>query len=372
MQMGKLCLLTTLAVATTGLVAQTTVTTSGGTANTVPLFTGGATIGNSLMTQGTSTPPGGTSAIPSLFMSERLYLANPGNVLTMRGLANTSWTYDIRNDQVGALTFQSEAPSSAPFAIDQLGNIGIGTTTPKAALDVSTGIIHVAGQANPTTTGQGAYLGWNMTGGQGETDFINNQGGGPGGFYFVNVPASGGPQTRVLTVGPTGTVTLGAGASLVFPDGSAQSTAFNSSTPCIAGGDYAESVDVTGARGQYEPGDVMGIDPEHSGNYLKVQAAYSTLVAGVYSTKPGFVGRRQPASKPKDGEVPMAMVGIVPTKVSAENGPIHVGDLLVSSSTPGHAMKGTDRTLLTGAVVGKALDNLESGTGIIEAMITLQ
>jgi len=58
--------------------------------------------------------------------------------------------------------------------------------------------------------------------------------------------------------------------------------------------------------------------------------------------------------------------------VSAENGPIKVGDLLVASSTLGHAMKGTDRSLLTGAVVGKALGSLDSGTGVIEVLVTLQ
>ena len=51
----------------------------------------------------------------------------------------------------------------------------------------------------------------------------------------------------------------------------------------------------------------------------------------------------------------MAMVGRVPTKVSAENGPIHAGDLLVASSKMGYAMKGTDHDKMLGAVVGKAL-----------------
>jgi len=97
------------------------------------------------------------------------------------------------------------------------------------------------------------------------------------------------------------------------------------------------------------------------------------LVVGVYSTKPGVVGRRQTTDqKTSKTEVPMAMVGIVPTKVSAENGPIKRGDLLVTSSTSGYAMKGTDRSLLTGAVIGKALGSLDSGTGVIEVVVTLQ
>jgi hypothetical protein len=72
------------------------------------------------------------------------------------------------------------------------------------------------------------------------------------------------------------------------------------------------------------------------------------------------------------GEIPLAIVGIVPCKVSAENGPIKAGDLLVSASIPGHAMKGTDRSKMAGAIVGKALDNFESGTGVIQVLVSLQ
>ncbi len=68
----------------------------------------------------------------------------------------------------------------------------------------------------------------------------------------------------------------------------------------------------------------------------------------------------------------MAMMGIVPTKVTAENGAIHPGDLLVTSSTPGYAMKGTDRNRMLGAVIGKALGSLDSGKGAIEVVVTFQ
>jgi hypothetical protein len=68
----------------------------------------------------------------------------------------------------------------------------------------------------------------------------------------------------------------------------------------------------------------------------------------------------------------MAIIGIVPTKVSAENGPVRRGDLLVTSSIPGYAMKGVDHSRMLGAVIGKALGNLDSGTGVVEVLITLQ
>jgi hypothetical protein len=165
-------------------------------------------------------------------------------------------------------------------------------------------------------------------------------------------------------------LTNGSGASITFADGTTQSTAW---TGTLCGGDYAESVDVSGERAQYERGDVLVIDPSQPGNFLKSSRPYSRLVAGIYSTKPGFVGRRQ-STDPKLSatEVPMAMVGIVPTKATAENGPIEVGDLLVSSSLPAHAMKGGDGVLPTGTVIGKALGSLPSGTGVIEVLVSLQ
>jgi hypothetical protein len=111
--------------------------------------------------------------------------------------------------------------------------------------------------------------------------------------------------------------------------------------------------------------------------------SYSTLVAGIYSTKPGVLATPYGMDDPHlAGNLPLAMVGIVPCKVSAENGAIAVGDLLVTSSVPGHAMKGTDRRKMLGAVVGKALQAFDprdaegqpirTATGKIEVLVTLQ
>ena len=195
----------------------------------------------------------------------------------------------------------------------------------------------------------------------------------PSGLLNSNITVSNG-NVGIGTTNPaynldvTGQIRATTG--YVFPDGSTQTTAF---IPANCGADYAESVGVTGDRTSFTPGDLLVIDPNNPGSFLKSNQPYSTLIAGVYSTKPGFVGRLEPASAKTDAiEVPMAMVGRVPTKVSAENGPIKVGDLLVSSSTVGYAMKGTDRSQMLGAVVGKALGPLDSGTGTILVLVTLQ
>ena len=139
----------------------------------------------------------------------------------------------------------------------------------------------------------------------------------------------------------------------------------------LGGADYAELVNVKGARSNYEPGDVLVIGKDGLGEVQKSSEPYSTLVAGIFATRSGLMGSRESLDK-KAAQIPMGMVGIVPTKVTAENGPIHKGDLLVSSSTPGYAMKGTDRNRMLGAVIGKALGELPSGTGTVEVLVTLQ
>ncbi|HPS78068.1 MAG TPA: hypothetical protein PLS53_07940, partial [Thermoanaerobaculaceae bacterium] len=68
----------------------------------------------------------------------------------------------------------------------------------------------------------------------------------------------------------------------------------------------------------------------------------------------------------------LALVGQVPVKVTAQGGSIAIGDLLVASSTPGHAMRCADRHLCAGAVIGKALQPFTGEAGVIRMLATLQ
>lgn len=139
------------------------------------------------------------------------------------------------------------------------------------------------------------------------------------------------------------------------------------------GADFAESLPVVGDRSKYSPGDLLEIDSSGNSQLTLSRQPYSTRVAGVYSTKPGLLGTAHAIdAPPSETEIPLAVVGIVPCRVTAENGPIEAGDLLVTSSVPGHAMKGVDRNKMVGAVVGKALDRLTEGTGVIRILVTLQ
>jgi hypothetical protein len=138
------------------------------------------------------------------------------------------------------------------------------------------------------------------------------------------------------------------------------------------GADFAESVAVAKGSAQREPGDLLIVDTDGKRQLKLSEESYSTLVAGIYSTKPGVLATAHKMGEAAANEIPLAIVGIVPCKVSAENGPIQPGDLLVTSSTPGHAMKGTDRARMLGAVVGKALEPLNEGKGVIQVLVTLQ
>jgi len=129
--------------------------------------------------------------------------------------------------------------------------------------------------------------------------------------------------------------------------------------------DVAETVKINTEK--IEAGDVVIIDPENDNQVTITNKPYDTRVAGVISTSPGVtLGSKENES----GMKPLAIAGIVPTKVTTTNGPIERGDLLTTSSIPGYAMKASEFKL--GIIVGKALESLESGEGKINVLITLQ
>lgn len=136
--------------------------------------------------------------------------------------------------------------------------------------------------------------------------------------------------------------------------------------------DFAVTMAVEGDRAAYEPGDVLAASALGSGAANRTVAAYSPAVVGVYSAAPAFVGGRPVTGDDGPAGVPVAILGIVTCKVSAENGAIRPGDLLVTSGTPGHAMRGDRERALPGTILGKALEPLDSGTGLIQVLVTLQ
>jgi hypothetical protein len=137
-----------------------------------------------------------------------------------------------------------------------------------------------------------------------------------------------------------------------------------------SGADFAEQMAVEGEESGYEPGDVLVISASTDRTVELSTSPFATAVIGVYSTQPALLAGAPDTDEPLAG-IPVAITGIAPCKASAENGSIQRGDLLVTSSTPGHAMRAGDNPP-PGTVLGKAMQPLESGTGTIAVLVTLQ
>jgi hypothetical protein len=107
----------------------------------------------------------------------------------------------------------------------------------------------------------------------------------------------------------------------------------------------------------------------------RAQAEASTavigVVAGTYYVQEALGGRIEMAEAAPGEYVTIVTLGsFAGIKVDATYGPIQPGDLLVSSPTPGHAMRADSPGI--GTVIGKALGALDEGTGLIPIMVTLQ
>jgi len=251
------------------------------------------------------------------------------NWFTWSGIALADWAMFRSDSGVAGLIFATGGASPLLFAtadtermrVAPSGCVGIGTTNPVATLQVQ------GDEAN-----------------------------------LLALYDSANPVDIKFKVAKTGNV---------YADGS-----YYSPTTAVQAGsaDVAERINTSE---WVEPGNVVEIDPDHPGFFRKARSPYSTRVAGIISTSPGVVlGNNFDASADKweDNRPVLAIAGRVPVRVTAENGAIQVGDLLVSSSAPGVAMKALDQVACIGATIGKAMGPLleEEGTGVIMAQVMLR
>lgn len=221
--------------------------------------------------------------------------------------------------------------------------------------------------------------------GPGATIFARAFGLGRAGVFRVDGFSNTNPALEAVTAGTGGTALLAnhtgsSGDVAVFQSGS-QNVAridkngvgfFNGGVQS-SGADVAELFAVEGTVAAYAPGDVLVISTRTDRHLAKSTEPYSTLVAGVYATKPGVVLTERGIDADISDLVHLGVVGVIPTNVTTENGPIRRGDLLVTASRPGHAMKGTDSSRMVGAVLGKALESFDgSGTGVIRVLVNAQ
>jgi hypothetical protein len=232
--------------------------TGSGTTNTIPQFTSATTIGDSPILQ------------------------SNGNV----GIGPS-------NPQAKLDVFDPNGNSSAPYAI--LGQSECPLDNFCGAIrgnanNFGIGVIGISG--NQQSVGGGGVIGITFGtsgfsyGARG--DALGTTGSGVG--LFAQAFSRDGSAAHLINRA-AGTILLGQ----VGPEGSEKSVfrVDGKGTVHANGGfrpfgaDFAESMPVKGDRSRYEPGDLLVIDRTSNRRLALANDAYSTLVAGIYSTNPG-------------------------------------------------------------------------------------
>ncbi|MEE6127580.1 collagen-like protein [Chryseobacterium arthrosphaerae] len=214
--------------------------------------------------------------------------------------------------------------------------------------------------------------------------FIPNFGTGKAGRFANFNNANSQPVVHVTTTGtgstllvnhqgPSGNIAIYQSASVNVARINKAGTGFFNGGTQNSGADVAEAFDVEGTVSEYEAGDILVISTNSDRTVEKSSTPYSTLVAGVYATKPGVLLTEEHIDTDLSGKVPMGVIGVIPTKVCLENGKIKRGDLLVTSSQAGIAMKANPKKVKIGQVIGKALQDYDQkGTGKIQVLVNIK
>lgn len=136
---------------------------------------------------------------------------------------------------------------------------------------------------------------------------------------------------------------------------------------------YQDVAEWVPATSDMEPGTVVVLNPERNNEVMPSHSEYDTTVAGVVSSMPGIILGIAGESKEQ-----IATTGRVKVRVDARIRAVAVGDLLVTSDTPGTAMRSEPMEIRgrmfhqPGTIIGKALEPLAAGEGEILVLLSLQ
>lgn len=138
------------------------------------------------------------------------------------------------------------------------------------------------------------------------------------------------------------------------------------------GSDLSERFDISPLSGvKPEPGMLVSIDPNKPGDLIPSSTANDRKVAGVISgaggVNPGMLMGQ--TGSIADGHHPVALSGRVYCRVV---GPVEPGDLITTSTTPGHGVRVEDHAAASGAIIGKAMTSNPSGQGLVLVLVSLQ
>ena len=248
------------------------------------------------------------------------------------------------------------------------GNVGIGTLNPQTKLHVAgIGRFDVGGGSISISTPGGwpGLIALSPAGNRRDIQFYDS-------VMTLTTSSSGSPpgSGNGIAIDNNGNVGIGTTAP-----GSKLHVAGTTRTGILqitGGSDLAEPFEISDHE-RAPKGAVMVIDDQNPGQLRVSDQPYDKRVAGVVSgaggLNPGLTLSQEGLT---DKGVPVALNGRVYVLADASTGPIHPGDQLTSSDTPGHAMKVSNFQNAQGAVIGKAMSSLEKGRGLVLVLVTLQ
>jgi len=248
--------------------------------------------------------------------------------------------------------------SAFRMMFDSSGNVGIGTPTPGAKLEVDgSGLLRVTeGTRTAPTSGVGLELSADSSGSY--VGAYNRSTSSYRRLYFYGSP-------YVFEGGNVGIGITNPQKKLdVQGDIQASGTIFAK---------YQDVAEWVPSSEQLGAGTVVVLDQTKSNQVTSSTTAYDTRVAGVISAQPGIT-----LGEKSDSKVLVATTGRVRVRVDASRGSIAIGDLLVTSDVPGLAMKSEAVNLggvqihRPGTIIGKALEPLAKGKGEILVLLSLQ
>jgi hypothetical protein len=177
-------------------------------------------------------------------------------------------------------------------------------------------------------------------------------------YLLANPQAGTYGNTQVASYIRTYTGNISAGNVSVTSNISAGNlTVTGTITGTASSAKYADLAENYESDQNYEPGTVV----EFGGEFEVTEAkTNSTRVAGIISSNPAYLMN----SEAKGNFIlPVALSGRVPCKVI---GPAFKGDMMVSAGD-GYAIASS--TPAIGTVIGKSLENLAGGVGVIEVVV---